>query len=100
MPDPGGAEDVVELGVAGLPAQFADGFLRTGNEDGRVAGAPGMDFDRDGVAGDAAGRLDDFADAESMAVAEVEDERLLSGGATSSARRASRWASARSETWM
>ena len=33
-----------------------------------------MDFDRDGVAGHAARRLDDFADAEAAAVAEVEDE--------------------------
>ena len=54
MPHPRGAEDFVEFRVAGLPTKLANGFFRAGNEEGRVARAAGLDFRRDGVAGDAA----------------------------------------------
>src|ERR1017187_7529233 len=74
VPDPGGANDVVELGVARLPGQFVDGFFGTGDEDGGGAGAARTEFDGDGMAGDAANGVNDFADAETLAVAEVEDE--------------------------
>ena len=43
MPDPGGADDFVELGVAGFPAQFADDFLGAGDENRGVSGAAGVD---------------------------------------------------------
>src|SRR5437667_10175006 len=77
MPDPGGADDVVELGVAGFPADVADGLFGAGDEDGWVAGAAGMDLRGDGMTGDAAGGFDDFADAEAVAIAEVEDEAVF-----------------------
>ena len=77
MPDPSGADDFIELGVAGLPTEFADGFFGTGHEHRGVAGAAGMDFDRDGVAGDAAGRVNHLADAETLAVAQIEDQLIV-----------------------
>ena len=46
----------------------------------RKAGSParrGQNFRRDGMAGDAAGRLNDLADAESLAVAQVEDQPVI-----------------------
>src|ERR1017187_944617 len=77
VPEPGGAEDVIKLGVAGLPAQFANGFVRAGDENGGISGTTGMVFDGDGMAGDPAGRFDDFANAEALAVAEVQDEAVV-----------------------
>ena len=77
MPDPCGADDLVELRVFRLPTELADGFLRTGDQDCRITGASGMDFGRNWMAGDAAGRLDDLADAETPAVPKVEDEPIM-----------------------
>ena len=80
VPNPGGADDVVELCVARLPAKLLGGLFGAGNKDRGIAGATGMEFSRDGVTGDAASGFDDFADAESLAVAEVVDEAGLLGG--------------------
>ena len=81
VPDPGGADDVVERGVARLPAQFADGFCGAGDEHGGIAWAAGMNLRRDGMAGDAARRLDDVPNAETLPVTKVIDERRLISGA-------------------
>ena len=81
VPDPGGADDFVDLGVVGFPAQFGDGFFAAGDEECRVAGAAGFELDGDWVAGDAADAFDDFLDGESGAVAEVVDEPLVGGAA-------------------
>jgi hypothetical protein len=68
MPDPCGANDVVKLGVLGLPGKFSHCLFGAGDQNGWVAGAAGMNFYRDGVAGDAARGLDDFAYAEALSV--------------------------------
>ena len=49
-------------------------FCGAGHQHRGVAGAAGMNFGRNGMAGDAAGRLDDFAHAETLPIAKVEDE--------------------------
>ena len=79
MPDPGGADDVVELGVTGLPTQVANGVFGAGDEDGGIAGATRVEFCGNRMAGDAASRFDDFANTEPMAIAEVVDESASSG---------------------
>ena len=79
MPSPCGANDVVELGVARLPTQLLDCLFGTGDEDSRIAGAAWVEFGWNGVACDAAGRFNDFANAESMPVAEVVDEASVRG---------------------
>lgn len=79
VPGPGAGEDVVEVGVFGLPAEVKLRLLGAGDEAGRVAGAAGFDFDGDGVAGDAAGGLDDLLDGEAAAVAEVVDHAVVRG---------------------
>lgn len=79
VPDPGGADDFVDLGVVGFPAQFGDGFFAAGDQECRVAGATAFELDGDGVAGDAADAFDDLLDGESGSVAEVVDEPLLGG---------------------
>jgi hypothetical protein len=80
VPDPGGADDVVDLGILRVPAKFGDGFFTGGDEECGVAGAAGADLDRDGVAGDAADGVDDLLDGESSAVAEVINEPALGCG--------------------
>src|SRR5258708_39359866 len=79
MPGPGGADYVVELGVAGFPAEIADGFFGAGDEDSGVAGATGMDLRGDGMAGDPTGRFNYLADAEALAIAEIEHEAVFGG---------------------
>src|SRR5579859_1824957 len=79
VPYPGGADDVVDLGIVGLPAEFCDGFFAAGNQKSRVTGAAGMDFYGDGVAGDPADRVDDFLDSEAGAVAQVVDQPVIGG---------------------
>lgn len=69
VPDPGGLDDVVDLGVVGFPAELGDGFVAGGDEEGWVAGAPRLLLDGDGVAGDTADRIDDFFYGEAGAVA-------------------------------
>ena len=61
----------------GVPAEVAQSFLRTGDEDGGVAGAAGMEFGWDGVTGDAAGGLNDLKDAEALSIAEVADDAVV-----------------------
>jgi hypothetical protein len=57
--------------------EFAFDFFGARYQDRGVAGAA-LDFaDGDGMAGDAAGGLDHFADAEAFAVAEVIDEFIF-----------------------
>jgi hypothetical protein len=68
MPQPGSTNDVVQLGVTGLPAEFADGPFGAGDEDGGIAGAARVNFGGYGVAGHAAGRFNDLADAETLAI--------------------------------
>ena len=79
VPDPGGVDDFVDLGVFGLPAEFGDGFFAAGDEEGGVAGAAREHFHGDGVASDAADGIDNFANSEAGAVAEVVDEALFGG---------------------
>lgn len=79
VPDPGGADDFVNLSVVGLPAELGDGFFAAGDEECGVAGTAGAEFDRDGVAGDAADGVDYLFDGETGAVAEIVDEPLLGG---------------------
>ena len=78
MPDPCGADDVVDLGVVGFPVEFGDGFGATGDQEGGVAEAAGFDLDGDGVAGDAANAVDNFFHSEAGAVAEVINEAMVS----------------------
>ena len=75
VPEPRGADDVVELGVARLPAEFAQALLRARDQDGGIAGAPGMDFRRNRMAGHAAGRFDDFAHAEAVTIPKLKMSR-------------------------
>jgi len=91
-------DNVVELGVAGLPAQFTYGFFGACNQHGWVAGRRGV-FGGDSVAGDVAGRFDDLADAEAVSVAELKirppwRRRSFQGF------QGEQMASARSETWI
>src|SRR5208282_3148132 len=58
VPEPGGADDVVQLSVARLPAEFTNCLCRAGDEDRRIAGAAREDLSRDRMAGDAAGGFD------------------------------------------
>src|ERR1035438_8364998 len=44
VPDPGSANNVVELGIARLPGEFADGFFRARDQHRRIAGTARMDF--------------------------------------------------------
>ena len=70
---PGGREDIVEVGVAGGPVEFAANFFGAGDERGRIAGAARGFYEGDFPAGDAACGGDDFADARAGAVAEIVD---------------------------
>jgi hypothetical protein len=79
VPDPGGSDDFVDLGVIGLPTQFCDGFFAAGDEECRVAGSAGAEFYRDGVSGNAADGVDNLFYGEAGSVAEVIDEPLLGG---------------------
>ena len=75
MPDPGSAEDVVELSVTRLPAEIVDRLIGARHENGGIAGTAGVDFSRDGMTGYAACGLDHFANAEALPITKVVDER-------------------------
>ena len=71
MPGPGGGDDVFELGVFRLPAQFADRLVRGGHQPGRVAGAARLLDGRNRLAGHLLAHLDDLAHGVAVAVAQV-----------------------------
>ncbi len=79
VPGPGAGQDVVEVGVFGLPAEIGFGLFGAGDQAGGVAVAARFDFDGDGVAGDAARGFDDLLDGEAVAVAEVVDHAVAVG---------------------
>ena len=58
--------------MLGFPAESAMKLLLAGDQDGRIAGAPGRDFARNFAAGDFLGGVDDFEDREPTAVSDVE----------------------------
>ncbi len=60
MPVPCGLDDVPQLRVLRLPAEFLPDFIAGGNENGRIAGAGGHYFGGDGVAVNLAGQVDDL----------------------------------------
>src|SRR5215469_13193703 len=74
MPLPRSPDDVVEPGIARLPAEFPDSFLRACHQHGWIAGPAGVDFRWNRVTRDPPRRLNHLAHAESMAVAEVADQ--------------------------
>ena len=71
MPLPCGGNNVLYVGVFGLPAQYLHRLLAGGNQGCRVAGAAGFLSNRDGVAGHAAGRFDDLTVGETLPVAQI-----------------------------
>src|SRR5580692_11436 len=73
MEGPGVRDDVVQGRAGRVPAQLTPGLVARGDRGGRVAGAARRQLDRDGVAGNLAGRLDDLPDAVAVAVAQVVD---------------------------
>src|SRR5262249_23987922 len=74
VPGPGGADDGLDVGVAGRPAEVAPEAIGGGHEDGRVAGSPGLHRGGDGMPRDAAGGIDDLEDAEAGPGADVVGE--------------------------
>src|SRR5262245_58352895 len=77
---PGVRDDGGETGVLGFPAEVGVGGVAAGDEGGGVAGTAGGDGGRDGVAGDGAAGVDDLADRETRAAAEVVDAVRARGG--------------------
>src|SRR6266567_4463976 len=71
MPFPCAANDLLQQGVARLPAKFGTNLVRRSDQDGRVAGAARADHAWDRVAGDRAGRLNHFKISEAVAVAKI-----------------------------
>src|ERR1043166_1102541 len=71
VPQPGGADDVLELRVFRFPAELAHGFFGRGDQARGVAGAAGAFDGLDLLAGDFFAGLDHFADRITLAVAEV-----------------------------
>ena len=57
--------------MLGFPAQLAPEGLAAGHEHGRVSWTSWADLDRDGMASDLAGRVDDLFDREALSVAQV-----------------------------
>src|ERR1019366_8395962 len=79
VPDPCCLNNVVNLGIVGLPAEFVYRLLAGGDEEGGITGAAGADFDWDRVAGHSADGVDHLLDGKSGAVAQVVNEPLLCG---------------------
>src|ERR1700749_3668521 len=76
-PIPGAANDVFESRVLSLPFQFAFNFFGARNKNRRVAGTARHFFRWNRMPRDFACSLDDFADAEAAAIAQVVDEFVL-----------------------
>ena len=73
---PGAADDLIQSGMARLPAEFVADLLRRCDEHRGISGAARLHHGGDGMSGDAAGAFDDLLHAKSLAVAEVVNELL------------------------
>jgi len=71
LPRPGGGDDLVKGGVLGLPVEVAADFFAGGDQRGGIAGAARGKLVGDGLAGDAAGGVEDLKDGIAGAVADV-----------------------------
>src|SRR5271154_1687673 len=77
-PFPGAFHNVFQAGKLRPPMQLAPDFLRTGHEDGGITGPAWCFQGRNGMTGYAAYRFDNFAHAESPAVAQIVNQFLFS----------------------
>src|SRR5262245_53044705 len=76
VPVPGGLDDAAQVGVAGLPSQFALYLRRRRDRLGRIAGPARAFLDGDWFTSHLLGGADHLADAVSLADAEVVAEAL------------------------
>ena len=79
-PRPGRPDHRLQARPLRTPAEDLGGTRGPGDEDRRIARPPRADTERDGRPDHGLGRLDDLADREAAAVAEVADERLVRPG--------------------
>src|SRR5947209_1087163 len=77
MPLPCAGDDLIELGEAGLPAEFGFDLFGAGDEDGGISRSAFVLFNSDGTAGDATNGVDDLAYGESLTAPEVVDETAV-----------------------
>src|ERR1700754_763448 len=77
VPLPRTCDDLVELAELRSPAKLGLDLLGTSYQNGGISGAAFALFHRDGAAGNAAHRIDDLANGEPLAIADVVDHAAV-----------------------